>query len=713
MTAYERLLDRLRADGRIVKESRPGQAMAQCPGHQDKTPSLSVTRIEARTLVHCHAGCATADILAALGWGMAELYDKQRGVAYAYRGPDGAVTRTVHRSPDKRFRQFGDTQSRPTLYRLPEVVTAVAAGETVYLVEGEQDVHALESLGAVATTAPMGAGNWDKVDSTSLHGGVVVAVPDADDAGQVWADAVSRSLKGRVRSLQFRRAAVGKDAADHVAAGHTVEDLLPIEAPATVVPGGPRSALGCLLADLRTWQHLPDPVHVIVTLAAAATRGADGEPCWVLMVAPPSSGKTEAARLLDAAADARLDEVTAAGLLGWSKGKSVRPSGVLTRVGNRALVTFGDLSSLLATSDKGGREQVFGLLRRAYDGHVTRDISPPGKVEGDDQLEWSGRLTVVACVTGAIDRYSAHADQLGPRWVYVRIPDRSTEGKRAASQLARRSGLAEHRERGRKAVAELLDSLPADLPEVSDAVADAIEDAALVTAWGRGSVPRNGYGRREIEGVPVVEEPMRLVQQLGAVARGVLALGLSEEVAAAVARRVAVDSMPSSRRAVLEALSTGEVLSTAGCARVAGLDRKVARMALEELAAIGVVEHDREQDESDDHTGVVVNWSLKGDDGAVISDVFQAFRATAGGWDEKWVYTSTSPQETEDKTSSTGGQPSFRPTLEAGSDRQSTAQVEPEQTGLARRTCRACGRAMTLVEPGQTTHPGCSEGEAA
>ena len=36
---------------------------------------------------------------------------------------------------------------------------------------------------------------------------------------------------------------------------------------------------------------------------------------------------------------------------------------------------------------------MFGLLRRAYDGHVTRDISPPGKVEGDDQLEWSARLT--------------------------------------------------------------------------------------------------------------------------------------------------------------------------------------------------------------------------------------------------------------------------------------------------------------------------------
>ena len=54
---------------------------------------------------------------------------------------------------------------------------------------------------------------------------------------------------------------------------------------------GSRAVLGALLADLRTWQDLPDPTHIIVALAAAATRKADGEPCWVLLVAPPSSGK--------------------------------------------------------------------------------------------------------------------------------------------------------------------------------------------------------------------------------------------------------------------------------------------------------------------------------------------------------------------------------------------------------------------------------------
>lgn len=401
-------------------------------------------------------------------------------------------------------------------------------------------------------------------------------------------------------------------------------------------PNARLEALQRLLDDLRTWQHLPDPTHVIAALAAAVTRTAAGEPVWLLLVAAPSSGKTEAVRILDDAADARLDEVTAAGLIGWGRGKPPKPTGVLTRIGSTALVTFGDLSTLLATSDRGGRDQVFSLLRRVYDGHVVRDISTPAGSTAD-LLEWSGRLTVVGCVTGAIDRYTTHADQLGARWVYVRLPERKTEDKRAASALARRGGLAEARAAARKAAAALLAATPQPDLNLHDDVAQVIEDAALVTAWGRAIVPRNGYGRREIEGVPVVEEPMRLVQQLGALAAGVRALGLPDQVAGIIARRVALDSMPEARRAVLAALAnahfTGEEPTTAAVARNANLHRHVARHQLEELAAIGVVAHDRDDDADDDLVGVV-HWSLAGADGALIAQVFFDHRNDQG-WHEK------------------------------------------------------------------------------
>jgi hypothetical protein len=403
-------------------------------------------------------------------------------------------------------------------------------------------------------------------------------------------------------------------------------------------------------------------------------------------------------RTLDDAADAHLDEVTAAGLLGWSRGKNIRPTGVLARIGKKGLVTFGDLSSLLATSDRGGRDQVFGLLRKAYDGHVTRDVSPSGQVKAGDQdwLEWSGRLTVIACVTGIIDRYAAHTDSLGPRWLYVRIPERSIEAKRKAAQRARRGGLGEHRKRAREAVADLLSGIPAELPELPDAVWDAIENAALVTAWGRGAVPRNGYGRREIEGVPVVEEPMRLVQQIGILCRGILALGLSEQAATYVARRVALDSMPEARRAILDVLARDHILNTSTAARRAGLDRKVARMTLEDLAAIGVVTNDRPDSDENDDRGAV-KWWLTGDGGDIIMTVFKDFY-DHGGWDEMWVTHSSSPpdkggQSTENRETSgrtSGGNPTFRPTPEPASDQ--AEQVSAQQNGaVLDDSCMTCG----------------------
>lgn len=223
--AYERLLDALRTHGSVVKANGV-RATAQCPAHEDRNPSLSVRSIEGQALLHCFAGCQTEDVLVALHLGLPDLYDEPRGASYDYTDVSGAtVLRTVHRKPNKQFRQSVNDKATVPLYRLPMVVAAIADDQKVYLVEGEKDVHALESLGVVATTAPQGAANWHLVDSTPLHGGDIRVVVDRDAAGDRWAQAVSESLSGMVMSLEFLHPKVGKDSADHVAAGYGLEDF--------------------------------------------------------------------------------------------------------------------------------------------------------------------------------------------------------------------------------------------------------------------------------------------------------------------------------------------------------------------------------------------------------------------------------------------------------------------------------------------------------
>jgi hypothetical protein len=49
-----------------------------CPAHADRTPSLTVREGEHGALVACPAGCTTADVAAALGLSLADLFDEPR-----------------------------------------------------------------------------------------------------------------------------------------------------------------------------------------------------------------------------------------------------------------------------------------------------------------------------------------------------------------------------------------------------------------------------------------------------------------------------------------------------------------------------------------------------------------------------------------------------------------------------------------------------------
>lgn len=66
----ERLL--LRLEG--VRQSGSNKWMARCPCHNDGTPSLSVTDLGDRVLIHCFAGCEPDKITAAVGLSLSDLF---------------------------------------------------------------------------------------------------------------------------------------------------------------------------------------------------------------------------------------------------------------------------------------------------------------------------------------------------------------------------------------------------------------------------------------------------------------------------------------------------------------------------------------------------------------------------------------------------------------------------------------------------------------
>jgi hypothetical protein len=383
----------------------------------------------------------------------------------------------------------------------------------------------------------------------------------------------------------------------------------------------PLATLPNLLAGMHGYLALREHEHVLFSLAVAVAAEFEGDPLWGLLVGAPSSGKTEMLRALDDVADEHLDEITVAGLLSWSRGKKQEKRGLLARRPGRVFATVADLSTLLAMSDRGSRDMLYSLLRRAYDGRVHRDI------DGPEPLRWEGRLTLLAAVTPTVDTYATHSDALGPRWLYLRVPETDKQQRREASHKARESGmsLGEHRAR----VRELASAIVAEArarparASVGDLLGDQLDDAALIACVGRAAVPRDGYGRREIIGMPTIEEPPRIAAQLDKLARALLTLGLEEKDVAALCRRSALDSMPRERLACLDALANAETVSQAEVARRARCNRNVARRTLEELQAVDVVTHVGAERDDDQHRGP---WHLRGEYAELVQAVLGAPR---------------------------------------------------------------------------------------
>jgi 5S rRNA maturation endonuclease (ribonuclease M5) len=230
--------------------------MAPCPAHDDGTPSLSITTsAEGKTLLHCFAGCGPREILDALGLDWDALFppgrdDERADDTWTPRGPAAAiydytdeqgkllyqVLRVEPPGGKKTFlqRQPADTGGwrwtlkgvQPTLYRLPRVLKAIEQGGTVWIVEGEKDVHTAERLGLTATTNSGGAGKWPQHTIGWFSGAQVRVVADADEPGRAHARRMRAVLEAAGASVRvFEPAENCKDLTEHIASGRDVGEL--------------------------------------------------------------------------------------------------------------------------------------------------------------------------------------------------------------------------------------------------------------------------------------------------------------------------------------------------------------------------------------------------------------------------------------------------------------------------------------------------------
>lgn len=230
-----------------------------CPCHYDNKASLSISEGNDRILMHCHAGCDTKEILAAVGLKESDLfYDEKvkpektwrdkllderqyKGkiieAVYDYTDAKGKYLYSKIRFTGKVIRYFtidykndtyqtGKPEGVSTLYNLPATLKAIKKGFPVYITEGEKDANTLKDLGFTATTAGS-VSDWKKSYASYFIGAKVVILPDNDAPGLELKDKITKDLRPfahSVKSVITSKADKG-DVTDYINEEHSKEDL--------------------------------------------------------------------------------------------------------------------------------------------------------------------------------------------------------------------------------------------------------------------------------------------------------------------------------------------------------------------------------------------------------------------------------------------------------------------------------------------------------
>lgn len=220
---------------------------ARCPVHADGKNSLTIKLVDGRWLLHCFAGCATEQVVAAVGLQMSDLFERKDGA----RAPNHATTsltvaalaegkglpldflesldltninyfkkkavripyfdaagretaariRVSLNGSDKFRWKKGD---KPTLYGLSRLPEARAEGYIV-LVEGESDTQTLWFHGIPAIGIP-GAANWrEDRDAPHLKDvATIYVVIEPDQGGETIKRWLRRSaIRDRVKLISL------------------------------------------------------------------------------------------------------------------------------------------------------------------------------------------------------------------------------------------------------------------------------------------------------------------------------------------------------------------------------------------------------------------------------------------------------------------------------------------------------------------------------
>jgi len=579
------------------------------------------------------------ETLQAAGIGFSQLTGEYTLPVYAMRGTDREVWDV------RRYKIGGALKSTADCKLGILNWDQSPAFDKIWLCEGEWDALActeMLSVNGIGDTLALGlpGANTFKPEWLSIFKDKkVICAYDADEPGRRGAVKGYNMLQRAVKSVKFiqwgevRDGYDLRDAYSEHGAGAYAQLLSKLgEYPEGIdtaqITGSPDAGqldgegltAEEVYAQFQKWLYLPDTAVIDVIFGSIIGNRQAGDPLWMFIVAPPGGTKTEPLRTLAAAPHIVYKNTLSAKSLvsGQIMAAGADPS-LLPRLHEKILVVE-DWTALLSLP-AAFREEIFGILRSAFNGTYERDYGN-GRI-----FKCDCHFGILAAVTPAIEHEAEQMAALGERFLsyYPPIP-RDIRGRRPFLEAARRntSRVSEMREELLATSSLVLKHNFTISPDVPTAMADRTIDAAQWTSMMRGVVKRERFSSmREVTHEPYAELGTRLVTQFTKLLDGIgrfRRVGTVTEREFEIVRRIAYGSTPSDRRRFIEVMwcDNSRGWSTAEISDATGLPRHpMCERIAETLSLLGIIRKSK----AISGLRATYLWHLRDDFGALTESV--------------------------------------------------------------------------------------------
>jgi len=324
-------------------------------------------------------------------------------------------------------------------------------------------------------------------------------------------------------------------------------------------------------------------------------------PIWLMLVAPSSGGKTEYINLFhdlghkDIALTYLMSDLTPNTLVsGMAKsmgtGADVRKNPSLIFALSSKVLVMKDFTTIMQKSNEARRE-ILSQFREIYDGEFTKEFGT-GK-----SPKWTGHVGMISAITPHGLDTMAESSGMGERFISYSV-DQPNEDE--LSKLLKKTYSKDIKKVKKEAQAMMLDyvqyyvakaEITTESFKISDDILDDLNSVARFATQARSPITTDFRTDEPID-IPVFEKFPRFLIQLQNIAKGFCVMNERIELTDSQRNalyKIALDSIPRKRRAVLQMMAGYQSVTTTGASAHLGPPTSVLRAWLSQLVALKLV----------------------------------------------------------------------------------------------------------------------------